>query len=161
MSIIFDGHQMSLSQLIAAQACEQNIPTVFDGGSWKPGTEMLLPTLSHIICSEAFSPPNCGNESETLDYLRAFSPNAHLAITHGAAPIVLNSPSQHSTCPCPEISVVDTLGAGDFFHGAFAFWISRMSFKASIQAASVIASLSCQFPGTRDWLSKISEKHYP
>lgn len=159
--ILFDGHQMALSQILATQAADHQIPIVFDGGSWKPGSETLLPYLTHIICSEAFTPPGCGNELETLHYLRLCNPTANLAITHGGDPITIATPTRTHSCPCPSIPVVDTLGAGDFFHGAFAYGITHRSFEASIQAASAIASLSCQFPGTRDWLSKISADHYP
>ncbi len=159
--IVLDGHQMALSQAIAERAERWDVPTVLDGGSWKAGSEDLLPHLTHIICSEAFTPPGCGNEFETLRYLRRCNRKANLAITHGSAPIVMETPSRSSNCPCPSIPVVDTLGAGDFFHGAFAFWMIQRSFEASIQAASEIASLSCQFPGTREWLLKISANHYP
>lgn len=160
--ILFDGHQMALSQAIAVQARALGIPTVFDGGSWKPGSEILLPQISHILCSESFTPQSCGNESETLDYLRALTQTANLAITHGADPILLAEASTSASAPeityfpCPLIQAVDTLGAGDFFHGAFAYFVTQMPFPKSIQQASAIASFSCQFPGTRDWLSKMS-----
>ncbi|MEM9136107.1 MAG: PfkB family carbohydrate kinase [Cyanobacteria bacterium P01_F01_bin.42] len=158
--IILDGHQMALSQAIAARAAQSHIPTVFDGGSWKPGSEHLLPHITHIICSESFQPPGCGNEFETLAYLGLCSPGANLAVTHGGAAITLRVDQAMTRCSCPSVTVADTLGAGDFLHGAFAFWVPHRSFEASIQAASTIASLSCQFPGTRKWLSKISAQHY-
>ena len=155
--ILFDGHQMALSQAIAEQAFQLGIPTVFDGGSWKSGSESLLPQLTHILCSAAFVPPTCGNESQTIDYLRDLNAQANLAITHGADPIFTATPLETMEYPCPRIQPIDTLGAGDFFHGAFAYFIVKMAFPESIQAASSVATLSCRSPGTREWLSRISE----
>ena len=153
--ILFDGHQMALSQSIAAKARELNIPSVFDGGSWKVGSEILLPDLTHIICSEAYCPPGCGNDSQVFQRLRSLNSYANLAMTRGANPILYETLEKKGTCPCPSVPVLDTLGSGDFFHGAFAFWICQKSFEPSIQAASEIASLSCQYLGTREWIKNI------
>lgn len=153
--ILFDGHQMALSQAIAEQAVEFGIATIFDGGSWKLGSELLLPKLTYILCSGAFYPPGCGNESQVLEYLFRLNAQANLAITHGADPVLIVTPTDRTDCPCPLTQALDTLGAGDFFHGAFAWYITQRRFSSAIQAASAIASLSCQFLGTREWLAKI------
>jgi sugar/nucleoside kinase (ribokinase family) len=44
------------------------------------------------------------------------------------------------------------MGAGDVFHGAFCHYILRQNFIESLAAATKIASHSCQFFGSRQWM---------
>ena len=49
-----------------------------------------------------------------------------------------------TTCPAEIIDVVDTCGAGDVFHGAFAVALAeQMDIEEAIQFASITASLKC------------------
>ncbi len=58
----------------------------------------------------------------------------------------------------PEIEVVDTLGSGDIFHGAFCHFILQDNdFIKSLEKATQIAGLSCTFYGTRKWIEKIQD----
>jgi sugar/nucleoside kinase (ribokinase family) len=52
----------------------------------------------------------------------------------------------------PTVQAVDTLGAGDIFHGAFCHYILRENFPTALKQAAHIASFSCQFFGTRRWM---------
>lgn len=57
----------------------------------------------------------------------------------------------------PKVNAIDTLGAGDFFHGAFAKAMAGKeltmgNFILALEAASHIAALSVQSLGTRKWL---------
>ena len=154
--VLLDGHQMALSQAIAPQAAAHNIPRVFDGGSWKAGTDHLIPHVSHLVLSANFQTPSPGNEFETLQQLRAWNPEALIATTHGEHPILWQTPNAHGQLSCRQISAIDTLGAGDFFHGAFAYaLVAEDSFESALQQASAIATLSCEHPGTRQWIGKI------
>ncbi len=53
----------------------------------------------------------------------------------------------------PQINPVDTLGAGDIFHGAFCYYILQRDFPSALAAASQVAARSCEFFGTRSWVS--------
>ena len=49
--LLVDGHHMQACQAWAAEARVQGKPVVFDGGSWKDGSEELLKSVTTAICS--------------------------------------------------------------------------------------------------------------
>lgn len=150
--VLIDGHQMVVGQAIARMAKANNIPVVIDGGSWKPGLETVLPFVDYVICSANFYPPSCSSASEVFAYLSKFG-IPYIAITHGEEPIqYLCHGGMTSTLEVPKTNAVDTLGAGDIFHGAFCYHILRENFTNALASAAHVASYSCQFFGTRRWM---------
>ncbi|AFZ25979.1 sugar kinase, ribokinase [Cylindrospermum stagnale PCC 7417] len=150
--VLIDGHQMAVGYAIAQIAKNQNIPVVIDGGSWKPGFAQILPFVDYAVCSANFFPPNCHTEEEVFTYLNALS-IPHIAITHGEKPIQYLSSDKTGVVNVPIIQPVDTLGAGDIFHGAFCHYILRENFPDALANAANIAATSCQFFGTRRWMN--------
>lgn len=149
--ILIDGHQISAGYAIAQWAKKHHIPVVIDGGSWKPGFEKILPLVDYAICSANFYPPNCHNSAEVIAYLAALG-IPHIAITQDEKPILYSSRGVCSQLAVPAIDPVDTMGAGDVFHGAFCHYILQHDFTDALTAATKIASHSCQFFGTRQWM---------
>jgi sugar/nucleoside kinase (ribokinase family) len=152
--VLIDGHQMAVGYSIAQMAKAQNIPVVIDGGSWKPGFEEILPFVDYAICSANFHPPNCQTSQQVFAYLSKFN-IPHIAITHGEQPIEYWSCNQTGILDVPKIQAVDTLGAGDIFHGGFCHYILKESFTDALAMAANIAANSCQFFGTRRWMDFI------
>ncbi|OKH38776.1 ribokinase [[Phormidium ambiguum] IAM M-71] len=150
--ILFDGHQMAISQKIAELAQAKNIPIVIDGGSWKPGFAELLPLANYVICSANFYPPGCETTADVIAYLAALN-IPYIAITHGEKPIQYLAKGIAGTIEVPVIKPVDTLGAGDIFHGAFCHYILHKEFPSALQDAAKVAAESCQYFGTRRWMS--------
>ena len=81
------------------------------------------------------------------------------AITRGSDSILYMCPGGSGEVVVPPVEeVVDTLGAGDFFHGALAHRIATLGlngdrFPADLEfAASVVAESITSF-GTRAWLT--------
>ncbi|MBW4684949.1 MAG: sugar kinase [Komarekiella atlantica HA4396-MV6] len=149
--VLVDGHQMTVGSTIAQMAKAKHIPVAIDGGSWKPGFEQVLPFVDYAVCSANFYPPNCHTTEDVFAYLHAFS-IPHIAITHGEKPIQYLSYGQTGAIVVPHVQAVDTLGAGDIFHGAFCNYILRESFNDALAQAANIAADSCQFFGTRRWM---------
>ena len=152
--VLIDGHQIPASQEIAQISQSKNIPTVLDGGSWKPGLEKILPFIEWAVCSDNFHPPNCCKSEEVFAYLSAAGiPN--IAITRGEKPILYLSNGTYGIIEVPQIQAADTLGAGDIFHGAFCHYIlQNNNFTDTLTAAAKIASNSCKNFGTRGWMNK-------
>lgn len=151
--ILIDGHQMAISKVIAQEAYSKNIPIVIDGGSWKAGFEEILPLASYVICSANFHPPNCCRPEEVFAYLQGLEiPN--IAITHGEKSIQYFSIDEIGEVPVPAVNPVDTLGAGDIFHGAFCHYILQENFTDALTLSAKVASHSCQFFGTRRWMKE-------
>lgn len=151
--VLIDGHQIEVGYAIAQQAKLNNIPIIIDGGSWKPGLENILPMVDYAICSDNFYPPDCHNSEQVFSYLSNMG-IPYIAITRGGKPILYRCPTGTGEIEIPQINPVDTLGAGDIFHGAFCHYISQTTFQESLTAAAKIASYSCQFFGTRRWMER-------
>jgi sugar/nucleoside kinase (ribokinase family) len=150
--VLIDGHQMQVGAAIAAQAKAIGIPVVIDGGSWKPGFETVLPYVDYAICSANFLPPACVGSGEVFDFLEDFA-IPYAAITQGSQPILYHDRGRSGQIAVPAIRAVDTLGAGDFFHGAFCHYILQMPFESALAQAAQVAARSCQHFGTRTWMT--------
>ena len=155
--VLIDGHQMAVSEVVTQQAKASNIPVVLDGGSWKPGLENVLPTVDYAICSANFTPPECHSREDVFTYLEK-SGIAHIAVTNGEHAIATFNAGERKDLEIPPIKAVDTLGAGDILHGAFCHYILQQGFIEALAAAALIASDSCQYFGTRQWMQQNVKK---
>ncbi|MGB3557366.1 MAG: sugar kinase [Geitlerinemataceae cyanobacterium] len=149
--VLLDGHQMAIGREVAIEARERGIPVVLDGGSWKTGFDTVLPYINYAICSENFQPPSCQNREDVFAYLKSFNISS-IAITQGENSIQFFDRGARGTIAVPSINAVDTLGAGDIFHGAFCDLILSKNFTDALSQAAGIAARSCQFFGTRQWM---------
>ncbi|NEZ56627.1 PfkB family carbohydrate kinase [Adonisia turfae] len=150
--VLLDGHQMALGQQIAKAAQPLGIPVVVDAGSWKPGFDQVLALATVVIASANFKPPD---DQDALTYLQGLG-IPHIAITHGKRPIVFSDQGRVGELPVPTTTVVDTLGAGDIFHGAFCYaWAG--DFPRALAEATRVASFSCRTFGTRTWIRDYGE----
>jgi sugar/nucleoside kinase (ribokinase family) len=160
--VLIDGHQIEISVAIAQAAQHQNIPVVLDGGSWKPGLETALPFVDYAICAANFLPPGCAAQTEVMAYLEQAIASPSIAITRGGAPIKYRHQGTYGEILVPAITPIDTLGAGDVFHGAFCHWILQTSFPEALTRSAKVAASACQSFGTRQWLlgSNISDGEF-
>ena len=153
--VLVDGHAMQACQAWARAARALGKPVVMDGGSWKQGTDELLESVHTVICSSDFMAPGCTSEDDLVRYLRERGVT-NVAITHGAAPVSFFTASTSGEIPVPAVAAVDTIGAGDIFHGAFCHFLStRHSFQDSLERAAEVASESCCYRGTREWMKHL------
>jgi sugar/nucleoside kinase (ribokinase family) len=154
-----DGQYMSLCIVAAKAARQRGIPVVLDGGSWKPGIAELLPHLDTVICSADFRPPGRRSEEDTFAYLSSRK-IPRIAITRGGSSIRFVNGEERGEIRVPRIRAVDTLGAGDIFHGAFCYYACdpRRSFRESLEAAMKVATFSCKYTGTRSWMQAFRRK---
>ena len=151
--VLIDGHQMLVGEAIAQLAKANNIPIVVDGGSWKSGFEKILYFADYAICSANFHPPNCHNIEEVISYLSQMGiPN--IAITQGEKPIQFLTEGKTKSLEIPQIKPIDTLGAGDIFHGAFCHYILQYNFTEALASATKIAAQACQCFGSRQWMQR-------
>ena len=148
--VLIDGHQMGVGAQVAQWAKAKQIPVVVDAGSWKPDFETVLSFADAVVASANFMPPGCGSADEVFVYLKSLGV-AQVAITQGSKPVLFWEEGEQKSIEVPKIRAVDTLGAGDIFHGAFChFYISHL-FEETLLKASRSASFACQYWGTRDW----------
>ena len=139
--VLSDGHLPELVLPVLRRAREAGVPTVLDGGSWKPWTAELLPWIDIAIVSARFRPPGAGAAPDVLVHLRERVGAA--AVTAGPGPVLWSAGEASGEVRPPPAAAVDTLGAGDIFHGAFchAFVVSDGDFSASLAAAAAAAAV--------------------
>lgn len=153
--ILIDCFYIEGAIIIAREAKKLSIPVVIDGGSWKNGMEDLLDFTDIAICSESFYPPGLVTVKEVFEFL-SLRNCKKIAITRGEKPILYKDENDYGEIRVPEINAVDTLGAGDIFHGAFCFYfLKENNFAEALKKAAVIAAESCRYFGTRKWISKL------
>ncbi|MEI9429609.1 sugar kinase [Mesorhizobium sp. Cs1299R1N3] len=110
--------------------------------------EQLLPLASHIVASEPAVRIICGHalDPETACTDLAARTDAFVAVTGGAAGTWWLDRSAGSArhVEAPRIKAVDTLAAGDVFHGAFAVGLAEaMPVEQALRLASAAAALKC------------------
>jgi sugar/nucleoside kinase (ribokinase family) len=152
--LLVDGHQLPLSIALARRARDRGIPVVLDGGSWREGLDGLLAFVADAVCAETFRPPGCKSSEDALHYLADHGVRRR-AVTRGPRPILYESAGGSGEVEVPVVErVVDTLGAGDIFHGAYCYY--RISggggLRDSLVRAAVVAARSCTSFGPRSWM---------
>lgn len=110
--------------------------------------ERLLPLASHIVASEPAARIVCGHaldpESACADL--ASRTDAFVAVTGGAAGTWWHDRATGGVrhVEAPKVKAVDTLAAGDVFHGAFAVGLAEaMPMEEALRFASAAAALKC------------------
>jgi sulfofructose kinase len=126
-------------------------PRVLDGESPFDGGHELIALSTHII----FSAHGLRDLSGVRDFAEGMKrvgamTDAWLAVTDGANGVYYLDDQQIIHVGVPQLDVVDTLGAGDTWHGAFALALAegRLEVEA-IAFANVAASLKCTCRGGR------------
>jgi sugar/nucleoside kinase (ribokinase family) len=157
-AVLVDGHHADLARAVLVAARWAGIRTMLDGGSWKPNTPGLLPYLDVAVCSADFHAPGTEDADEVLAYLRGHGVTA-AAVTDGSAPVRWSVGDATGEVEVPVVEVVDTLGAGDVFHGALLHALGTgpldpTTFAAALTRAAAVAARSCASFGTRDWLRR-------
>ena len=148
--LMLDGHYHEAALACARRAKSLGLKTVLDGGSWKEGLRDILPYIDYAICSGDFYPPGCGDTESVVAYLKCIGiPN--IAVSGGDAAIKLWQ-EKYMEIAIIETEVVDTLGAGDILHGAFCHYLGDGDFYQALARASRVATLSCRYRGTRQWI---------
>ena len=157
-AVLVDGHFMQACQAWAAAARSMGTPVVLDGGSWKEGMEQLVKSAHTAICSADFLPPGCASRDDVIQFLKNRGV-ANIAITSGVDPVQFVSGQSSGTIGVPQVKVVDTTGSGDILHGAYCFFASNgRGFIESLAEATKIASESCRYAGTREWMKHFVSK---
>lgn len=110
--------------------------------------EQLLPLASHIVASEPAARILCNRDLDPHQACEALArrTDAFVAVTGGAAGTWWFDRAAGSSrhVAAPKIKAVDTLAAGDVFHGAFAVGLAEaMPVEQALRFASAAAALKC------------------
>lgn len=147
--ILFDGWEPDISLPLAQWAAAQGIPTVLDAGSVHRGTEMLASKVDYLVASEKFGLGFTGAADLTTAVSHLSSYGGTAVITLGARGLIWQNGNGSGTLPAYPVPASDSTGAGDTFHGAFAYALAQaMPWPDLLRYASA-AALCCTKLGAR------------
>lgn len=155
--------------LKAAKAA--GLPAILDADTApREVLERLLPHATFIVASEPAAAILCdGAEPAEACRILAERTGFFVAITAGGRGTYWRLPGASSErhTPAPTITAVDTLSAGDVYHGAFALAVAEgMEMETAIRFASAAAAVKClRFGGRlaapdRDETLAMMQAHY-
>ena len=131
---------------LCAEARRRGIPVIVDVDRTMSLREGLLTASSHLVfSSEALqSTASVRDNAEALKKIAKFTPS-FVAGTRGAqGTLWLDEQHNLRETPAFPVHTVDTLGAGDVFHGAFALAITEsQDIPSALRFASAAAALKC------------------
>ncbi len=161
--LLFDGYELDTSE--RAMEIFPDAESVLDAGSFRSETEILAPKVDHLVCSEKFACTFTGLENLQSDnnYRKAFSmleklcPN-NIVITIGEKGMIYKKDNEIIIMPSFEVKAVDTTGAGDIFHGAYAYGLlKKMSLEDNLRFSSAAAALSACKKGGMTSIPELDE----
>ena len=151
--LMVDGNELSAALEGCKIARESGTKVLYDAGGVYEGIEQLLPFADVLIPSEEFAAAVTG-ESNTDAAAEAlyqrYTPEVAV-ITQGKKGGTLYDGAALWHYPVMDAgAVVDSNGAGDVFHGAFAFGMTRgYSYRGCCLFASAVSGLKCTKVGAR------------
>jgi len=148
--ILFDGHESEVSLALIKTIKGRGISTVLDAGSVHRGSLILSEQVDYIVASQKFARECTGKEDPQQAALKLGQFGSAVVITLGQAGLVWKNEDGSGSLPAFSIDVVDTTGAGDAFHGAFAAGLaSGKPWKDLLTYAGAAGALCCAKYGAR------------
>ena len=164
---LFDCNQQEISleilNVLDTLSSVEKKKVVLDAGSWKPNIEKFLDRADVVIASEDFKDA-AGNTLFEMECKATYK-----AITRGEKPVLYRGKDTSQIGQAPsysgrELSVepvnaVDTLGAGDIFHGAFCYGYFEKGYSCeeALVFAGKVASESVKYRGPREWIKHLTQ----
>ncbi len=157
--VLVDGHHPLIARAAARHAAAQDTTLVVDAGRWKAVMSDIVPYATDMVCSNDFRTPDADNPESTAAAL-VRSGVRTVVSTHGGDPVEWWSDGQSGSVPVEPVVVVDTLGAGDAFHGAYSYFSAQneSSVADRVERSARVAALRCSVVGPRAWLSELRVK---
>jgi len=151
--VLFDGHEPLISTRICTWARAHHIPTVLDAGSLHRSTRELAARVDHLVASEKFARQFTGT-GELPNALNQLGEIANtVVITSGESGLLWQHENRQGKLKAFEVQTVDSTGAGDAFHGAYALALARSyGWQKTLRFASAAGALSCMRLGARNAL---------
>lgn len=133
-------------------AARAGVPCMLDGEVAAPGVlDRLVPLASHVVFSDAglLAWTGAASVEQALLDLADRHPG-HLGATCAARGYVWVEKGRLCHAPAPHVAVVDTLAAGDVFHGALALALTEgQALEDAARFACHAASIKCTRWGGR------------
>ncbi len=151
--LLIDGNDTEAALQAAKIAHGCGTLVLYDAGKELPESEALLSLTDILIPSAEFALAHTGCsdiESAARLLFEKYSPRVTV-ITDGKRGGVLYDGAELTRYPAFPVTAVDTNGAGDVFHGAFAAALVRgFSFREACIISSATSAIKCTGLGARE-----------
>jgi sulfofructose kinase len=144
-------------------ARDRGVPAVLDYDATSAVDDrQLIRFATHIaFAQQALAARTATDDAEEGLRRIRMETDAWLAVTLGGDGVVWLDPDGTAVhLPAFDVEVVETLGAGDVFHGALALHLAEGTEEATaVRLASAAAALKCTRPGGRAGIPHAAEVH--
>lgn len=151
--LMIDGNEMSAAEEAVKLANENRVKVLYDAGGLYEGVERLLSYTDILIPSEEFALKHtkCETvENAAKELYEKYDPEV-VVITQGKQGGVLYDGKTLKRYPAFPVKAVDSNGAGDVFHGAFAAGLVRgFDYMQCCIFASATSAIKCTGIGARE-----------
>ena len=159
--VLLDPEVTYLGEQLKA-AAEDGIKIVYDCERWRRGIEDIMVAADYFIPSAEFLDSdrlNFGNISfrRKIALLKA-KVSGQLVVTRGEKGAYYPVGDKLYQVAAPPVKAVDTIGAGDNFHAAFALALKKgFDLHRAVKLSVAVASLSCREFGGRNGVPDMPE----
>ena len=142
-----------------------NFKVIYDSERWREGIEDIMNTADYFIPSSEFLTADELQFHDISFHQRIIKldnrVSGNLIVTHGEKGAYYITDDTLYHVAAPEIKAVDTVGAGDNFHAAFAMALAKgYDLHQMVKFSVAVASLSCREYGGRngvpDWTQALA-----
>jgi sugar/nucleoside kinase (ribokinase family) len=144
-AVIADNRFPVFVRDVCTAARARGIPAVLDADEPRHDSHALLTAASHVVFSAEGLRATAGTDHlgrALIDIGK--QTDAFLAVTDGANDVLWLDQGELRQIPAYQVDVVDTLGAGDTFHGAFTLMLAEgMAERPAMRFAAATAALKC------------------
>jgi sulfofructose kinase len=155
-----DGHDCAGAVAAARIARASHLPVTADLDNRYPGVEALLENVDYAITSKEF-PARLTDKEDLSISLPAITVRFGCrlaAATLGGDGVLAWDGARFHYSPAFDIKPVDTTGAGDVFHAAFAFALLRgTELPRALEFSNAAAGLACLGMGARGGIRCVAE----
>ncbi|MDP4132451.1 MAG: PfkB family carbohydrate kinase [Bacillota bacterium] len=150
--LMVDGNELESAIEGARIAKDNGTAVLYDAGGLYSGVERLLPLADILIPSEEFSLAHTDSktaEEAAKKLFQMYSPKV-VVITQGKKGGLMYDGKEIKIYPATPAIVIDSNGAGDVFHGAFAFAFTKgYDYYKCCLFSSAVSALKCTKLGAR------------
>jgi sugar/nucleoside kinase (ribokinase family) len=157
--LLLDGHDAPAAARAAELAAGAGVQVIIDAETVKPGTADLIPASQFVVCSQEFPEAFTGesNLEKALERIRQAGPRCAVStLGKDGALCLCDAGSIHSRGF--KVDCIDSTGAGDVFHGAFIYGLSKgWDMERILDFSNGAAALNCTSIGARGGIRPLED----